>query len=207
MSIGYLSPVDSSDDVSDASIVDIAIHSSVDSSEFREAFEALFCKYKMVVFSLVLKRLRNKALAEDLTQDIFLHAQKKIHQLQNSECFPGWIKQITVRMAINYAMRNKHAQDLPLAMELFGTDEEDDANLILRQEAVDTVRSAIQRLNALDQETLQDFYFEDLSLKQMAESLSVPIGTIKRRLFTARNRLREKIMELFPGYIDEIKKL
>ena len=62
-------------------------------------------------------------------------------------------------------------------------------SLILRERA-ERLWSALGRLKALDRETLVAFYIRDLSLIEMADELDVPLGTVKRRLHTARKRLR-----------------
>ena len=66
---------------------------------------------------------------------------------------------------------------------------------LLRRETIEQVRVGISQLGQLDRDTLWAFYFEGSSLKEMAEQFSSPIGTIKRRLHTARGRLRDVIGE------------
>ena len=66
----------------------------------------------------------------------------------------------------------------------------------LQVEQAEQVRAGIRQLRKLDRETLEAFYFEGQSLKEMSDRFSSPVGTIKRRLHTARSRLREVLGEL-----------
>ena len=68
-----------------------------------------------------------------------------------------------------------------------------------QREDAQQLRTGIDRLGKLDRQTLMAFYFEGQSLKDMAEVFDSPIGTIKRRLHTARNRLRDAILAMQPA--------
>ena len=67
--------------------------------------------------------------------------------------------------------------------------------MMAREDAAQ-LREGLDRLRALDRETLIAFYFEGRSLQEMSDQFASPIGTIKRRLHTARIRLRETLSEL-----------
>src|SRR5262245_53926293 len=72
----------------------------------RTAYGELVERFQSTVYAVALARLRNPTEAQELTQEVFLHAMKKLSQLRDVECFPGWLRQITVRMAINRLTRN-----------------------------------------------------------------------------------------------------
>ena len=61
------------------------------------------------------------------------------------------------------------------------------------------LRGGLAKLRDLDRRTLVAFYFEGRSLKEMSDEFDSPVGTIKRRLHTARNRLKEELGELLPA--------
>ena len=71
----------------------------------RDAFGALVERYERSVFATALRRLRDYSEAEELTQDVLLQAFTKLDQLRVPEAFGGWLRSITVRMAINRAVR------------------------------------------------------------------------------------------------------
>jgi RNA polymerase sigma-70 factor (ECF subfamily) len=70
---------------------------------------------------------------------------------------------------------------------------------IERDEEASQVREGLSQLRRLDRETLVAFYFEGQSLKQMSARFESPVGTIKRRLHTARHRLREALADFQPA--------
>ncbi|MEM9828941.1 MAG: sigma-70 family RNA polymerase sigma factor, partial [Planctomycetota bacterium] len=81
----------------------------------RDAFGALFERYRPGIFALAMRRVRNADEADELTQDVFIQAMQKIEQLRVPEAFGGWLRQIVHRMAINRVTRNRNA--LPLDPE------------------------------------------------------------------------------------------
>ena len=71
----------------------------------RESFGELARQFEPTVFAIAVRRLRNEADAAELTQDVFIQALRKLGQLREPERFAGWLRRITVRMAINRAVR------------------------------------------------------------------------------------------------------
>src|SRR5437773_4390450 len=71
----------------------------------RAAYGELVERFQPTVYALALARLRNPAEAQELAQEVFLHAMRKLPQLRDAQCFAGWLRQITVRMAINRLTR------------------------------------------------------------------------------------------------------
>src|SRR5439155_21598040 len=71
----------------------------------RAAYGELVARFQNAVFAVALTRVRDHAEATDLTQEVFVHAMRKLPQLREARCFAGWLRQITVRMAINRLSR------------------------------------------------------------------------------------------------------
>ncbi len=165
----------------------------------RNAFGKLAAEYETAVFAIVLRRLRNRAEALEVTQEVFLRALRKLPQLREPERFAGWLKRIAVRMAINRAVRRPREAYLPL--ENFSAVEQRSSPFdgVIRIEQAQQVRVGLKQLRALDRDTLLAFYFEGQSLKEMSDRFSSPVGTIKRRLHTARHRLKEALTETQPA--------
>ena len=167
----------------------------------REAMGRVIAHFEPTVFAIVLRRLGNRSEAREVTQDVFLRAVRKIDQLQEPAAFPGWIKQIAVRTAINRAVRRP--PETPSAPENFGAlaegaDREPSAVAMQTEDAA-SVRDGITRLGETDRATLQAFYFDGRSLREMSEQFDCPVGTIKRRLHTARARLKNELLDLQPA--------
>ena len=73
----------------------------------REAFGILAERYESAVYAIALRRLGNRAEAQELTQEVLVKAMERLHQLRLPERFGGWLRSIAVRMAINRAVRSK----------------------------------------------------------------------------------------------------
>ena len=79
----------------------------------REAFGQLVQRYERAVYATAYRRLNNHAEAQELAQEVFVKALERIGQLRQPECFAGWLRSVTTRMAINRAVRQRP----PLATE------------------------------------------------------------------------------------------
>ncbi len=165
----------------------------------RDAFGKLVSEYESAVFAIVLRRLRNRAEALEVTQDVFLRAMRKLPQLREIERFAGWLKRIAVRMAINRAVRRPRETYCAPETLSFVQKESTPHEGVIRFEQAQQVRVGLKRLRPLDRDTLLAFYFEGQSLKEMSDRFSSPVGTIKRRLHTARHRLKEALGEAQPA--------
>jgi RNA polymerase sigma-70 factor (ECF subfamily) len=166
----------------------------------RCAFGELAASYQSAVFAIVLRRLRNRAEAAEVTQDVFMRALRKLGQLREPERFAGWLKRIAVRMSINRAVRRPHeTMCAPESFDGVRTSSDQPLERIVRTERAGQVRDGLSQLRPMDRDTLLAFYFEGQSLKEMSDRFSSPVGTIKRRLHTARNRLKAAMSDFQPA--------
>ena len=163
----------------------------------REAMGELVTQFEPTVYAIVFRRLRNHAEAVEVTQDVFIQAMRKLDQLREPERFAGWLRRIAVRMSINRAVRRPN--ETACAPETFGalaSEPETPLDGLMKTERASELRNSLEMMRELDRRTLMAFYFEGQSLKQMSDQFDSPIGTIKRRLHTARNRLKEMLTEM-----------
>jgi RNA polymerase sigma-70 factor (ECF subfamily) len=160
----------------------------------REAFGALFEQFQPTVYALALRRLGNPNDALELTQEVFLHVLERIGQLRAPERFAGWLRQVAVRMAINRATRRLAPPSVETRI-LEGASGERAGPLdqLIGRERAERLWEALADLRSLDREALDAFYIRGHSLIEIAEMLDVPLGTVKRRLHTARKRLKSAL--------------
>jgi RNA polymerase sigma-70 factor (ECF subfamily) len=160
----------------------------------RAAFGLLVEQFQRTIYSVCLARLGNPSEAQELTQEVFLHAMKRIGQLREPERFAGWLRQVAVRMAINRATRRVAPPTVEAEiLEGAGARRADPLDELISRERAQRLWEALGRLKRLDRDTLVAFYIHGQSLIEIAERLETPIGTIKRRLHTARKRLRAEL--------------
>lgn len=166
----------------------------------RDAFEQLFTRYRRVVYAAVFQRLGNHAEAQEVCQEVFIQAMRKIGQLQNPICFGSWLRSIAGRMAINRAVRRGPVVAAETEQfEARCVESETPLGHILAQERVAQLHLGLKRLPDLDRDTLVAFYFRGQSLVEMSDRFQSPIGTIKRRLHVARKRLAKELEALAPA--------
>jgi RNA polymerase sigma-70 factor (ECF subfamily) len=161
----------------------------------RAAFGRLVEQFQRTVYAIALRRLGNPSEAVELTQEVFLHVMRRIGQLRDPERFAGWLRQVTVRMAINRATRRV----APVCVDttvLEGACVAQDGPLteLIARERAQRLWEVMAELKPLDREALLAFYIQGESLMDIAERLDVPIGTVKRRLHTARKRLKAALL-------------
>lgn len=162
----------------------------------REAFGELYERFHGHVFALALGRLGNHAEAQELTQDVFVQAMRKLAQLRAPEAFGGWLRSITAHMAINRIQRRD--PDIATEQETLDAsciDRNTPLDRVLSSEASGRVHEGLARLRRMDRETLHAFYVEGRSLVEMSDQFEAPVGTIKRRLHVARKRLAKELDE------------
>ena len=160
----------------------------------RAAFGELAAHFEPTVFAVALRRLRNRSEAAEVTQDVLIRAMRKLGQLEEPDRFAGWLKQVAVRMSINRAVRRP--REAVCAPEAFGGETSADPGVLdglLKSESAGLIRDGLGRLKELDRRTLTAFYFDGLSLKEIGEEFACPVGTVKRRLHTARGRLKAEL--------------
>lgn len=166
----------------------------------RQAFGELATRYQRAVYATVFRRLGNHAEAQELCQEVFIQALRKIHQLRDPRCFGGWLRAIARRMAINRALRRRPMPSIGAeGFESCCVEHQTPLGTVLAREREEQVQLGLWRLRALDRDTLVAFYFDGRSLVEMSRKFDSPVGTIKRRLHTARKRLAKELEALAPA--------
>ncbi|MFN4260294.1 MAG: RNA polymerase sigma factor [Gemmataceae bacterium] len=160
----------------------------------RAAYGELVRRFEPSVYAVALARLRRPGEAQELTQEVFVHGMTKLGQLRDPHCFAGWLRQITVRMAINHqTRRGPLAGAKPDFLDNVQATTAGPLEEMIRSEQRTSLRAGLAKLKPLDRATLEAFYLRGQSLKQMSREFETPIGTIKRRLHIARQRLRRQL--------------
>lgn len=130
--------------------------------------------------------------AEDLTQQTFLIAHQKLLQLRAAAGARGWLCTV-LRNA--YLRSQKNGRRLPLAGGAFDIENVPDGvvdTLVVDREVLQT---ALDELPDGYKLVVLCFYFEDLSYREIAERLELPVGTVMSRLSRAKNLLRTRLLE------------
>jgi RNA polymerase sigma-70 factor, ECF subfamily len=156
------------------------------------AYGELVKRFQASVYAMALTRVRDPLEAEELAQEVFVHGMKKLPQLRDPRCFAGWLRRITARMAINRLTRRGPVSgaDPEILDNVQARTTQPIDEMELGERKVE-LHEGMKRLKELDRQTLEAFYLRGRSLKQMSREFETPVGTIKRRLHVARQRLKD----------------
>lgn len=163
----------------------------------RGAMGELFNRYRQHVMAIAYRRLGDENESQELCQEVFLQAILKLNQLRDPECFGGWIRSIAQRMAINRALRRPPSVSTePQTLAATCIEQRTPCADALERERATQLRLGMRRLKDMDRDTLEAFYMRGKSLVEMSDQFDAPVGTIKRRLHVARQRLAREVEQL-----------
>jgi RNA polymerase sigma-70 factor (ECF subfamily) len=166
----------------------------------RDAFGDLVRRFERSVAAFARQRVRDQHEADELVQEVFLHAMRKIGQLRNAACFGAWLRRITVRVAINRGLRKQPVAVAETSvLESAARTAPEPIDDLVREEHRRRVRDAVAKLKPIDRDALSAFYLRGRSLLEIAAEEGVPVGTVKRRLHTARRRLQGSLEGIGAG--------
>lgn len=130
--------------------------------------------------------------AEDAVQEAFLIALRELPQLRELAAFPGWLRTLVRTAALRAVRRRRPGAELVSEPAVDAPPERD----LERTERRALIRAAVTELSPKAQGVIERYYLRGLSVQQTAAELGVPPGTVKRRLFEARERLRGRLLGL-----------
>ena len=157
----------------------------------RDAAAGLVDRYQKRLFNVALRMLDNAQDAEDVTQTVFLNAFVKLRTYDPKYRFFSWIYRMTVNESLNLLKRRKWT----VALEDDAAIPAPGASADRETEAEDRVGRALMQLTPDDRAVVVLKHFVSFSYQEIADVLTIPVKTVKSRLFTARERLRLALRE------------
>jgi RNA polymerase sigma-70 factor (ECF subfamily) len=168
------------------------------SREDEEALAQLYDRYGRLAFGLALRIVRDPVLAEDAVQETFLAVWRTAGSFRAERAKAStWILTLAHRRAVDAVRREERRRAAPLAE---GAEEPDERARPADEEIALTdrrrlVQEALRQLPDEQREALELAYYGGLTQSELAERLSVPLGTIKSRMFAGLRRLRDLLVE------------
>ena len=151
-------------------------------------FEARLAGVKRLVENYVRFRLSDSLDWEDVAQEVFTQAYLKYDQLREPDAFKSWILTIARNRCAEYYRTRDNRKEVPLE-EL---PEEAAAHSRFCLQAPSPVEDPLEKLNQEQRQLLYMTYWEELPQSSIATSLGIPVGTVKSRLYKAKQRFREE---------------
>ncbi|MGE0089372.1 MAG: RNA polymerase sigma factor [Bacteroidales bacterium] len=162
-----------------------------------KAYAELLDRYKDAIYYMLLKMVNNKSDAEDLTIEAFGKAFKSIEQYTPNYAFSTWLFKIATNNCIDFIRKKKanlisldqNADDQDNLGTPLQSDTPDPEEDMIKSQRVALMRDVVSKLKPRYRNLIELRYFKEYSYEEIAEELSLPIGTVKAQLFRARDLL------------------
>jgi RNA polymerase sigma-70 factor (ECF subfamily) len=158
----------------------------------RNAFALLVDKYKDRVFSLVIGIVRNREVAEELSQDIFLKVFRSLGKFRRESSFSSWIYRIAYNAAVSETRKKKtYFRSFDEQLERLAVLGSDDNAVVEENENRHVLlEKALKELPPQEKLILMLYYFEEKSIEEVSKDTGLSLSNVKVRLFRLRNKLK-----------------
>src|SRR5574344_153861 len=165
----------------------------------QQAYADLMSIYREPIYFMLLKMTNSKVDADDLTMEAFSKAFRSLDQYTPNYAFSTWLFRIATNNCIDF-IRKKRAKTVSID-NLYSDESGDNVNLDLKSESLDPEEQAIEKqkkalmrnivgkLKPSYRKLVELRYFEELSYEEIGQELNLPLGTVKAKLFRARDLL------------------
>ena len=171
----------------------------------KSAFDFLVIKYQHKIIQLVNRYVKDPSEAQDVAQEAFIKAYRALGNFRGDSAFYTWLYRIAINTAKNYLVsRSRRSSDyqvdvqdaeaLENAPQLQGM--ETPERLLLNQEIIDTIKTAIDKLPEEMRTAIMLREFEGMSYEEIAVAMDCPVGTVRSRIFRAREAIDNKLNPL-----------
>jgi RNA polymerase sigma-70 factor (ECF subfamily) len=192
-----------------ADVSDLSLVRRVQSGD-KGAFDALVRKYQHKLVKLVMRYVRNPAEAEDIAQEAFIKAYRALPQFRGDSAFYTWLYRIAINTAknavvsrdrspIEYNIDRNDATEESYDMQGRMKDSETPEGLVLTDEIRRTVNAAIEALPEDLKTAIVLRELDGLSYEEIAATMDCPVGTVRSRIFRAREAIDRRLREVFEG--------
>ncbi len=168
------------------------------------AYDALMEMYHDAVFNVIFRMVRNKQEAEDLTQETFIKAYNSINSFNEAYAFSTWLFKIATNHCIDFFRKRKlvtHSLDEPIKYkddeikQEYATDEPTIDNEMVAIEKSRIIKEAINKLPEKYRIAIILRHHEEKSYDEIAQIMNLPLGTVKARIFRAREMLKKYLKD------------
>jgi len=179
----------------------------------KRAFELLVEKYQRKLARLLSRLIRDPGEVEDVTQEAFIKAYRALPSFRGDSAFYTWLYRIGINTAKNYLVAMGRRAPTSTEVEAEAAEGQDGGELLrdintpdsvlLSKEIGDTVNAAIESLPEELRSAIQLRELEGMSYEEIAKLMDCPIGTVRSRIFRAREAIAERLKPLLDGAKDK----
>jgi len=159
----------------------------------RQAMRTLYVRHHVGIYRLVLRLSKNPSLAEDLVSEVFLDVWRQARSFRGNSQVSTWLLAIARNKAFS-ALRRRVDEPLDDDTAAMIEDPADNPETALdRKDRSAIVQKCLAHLSSDHREVLDLVYYHGKSVDEIAEIVEIPVGTVKTRVFYARDRLRKQL--------------
>lgn len=171
----------------------------------KNAYNLLVLKYQHRIIQLVNRYVKDGSEAQDVAQETFIKAYRALGSFRGDSAFYTWLYRIAINTAKNYLVaRTRRNSDYEVDLQDAEVCEnlpqlqgiETPERLLISEEIVETIRIAIEKLPEDMRVAIMLREFEGMSYEEIAETMDCPVGTVRSRIFRAREAIDSKLTPL-----------
>lgn len=166
------------------------------------AYGELVSRYKNMVFRVSYSVVSDHYVAEDIAQDTFVDGFMQLTRLTDPDKFAPWVYGIARRKSLHYITRRRFYSDIDEMAEILYSDTLSPEDAFIKKEKAAAVKAAIKRLTEKNRVVAVRYYFNNETIKEIAQNLSLPVGTVKSRLHEARAKLKGELEHMKESTFD-----
>ncbi len=156
------------------------------------AFAVLVDRYKILIFTLTSKMIKNKEEAEEVAQDTFIKVFNSLSKFKGDSKFSTWMYKIAYNTCLDRLKKNKKQENIfPIDefTEPFVKTTENAFDALVEQERKQLIQDCLQQLPGDESFLLTLYYFEDQNLEEIAKIMDITANNVKVKLFRSRKKL------------------
>lgn len=156
------------------------------------SFDLLVDKYYKIVYNVALKMVFDRENAADITQSVFLKAYTNLKSFNKKYKFFSWVYRIAVNESLNFLNGNDQRTEL---LDDSIASEQTPETIALQSDLETKIESALSKLRPDNRAVIVLAHYQGLSYREIAETLGIAEKTVKSRLFTSRQMLKEILLK------------
>ena len=157
----------------------------------RAAMHALFARHNVRVFRFLMGRVRNEAIAEELTNEVFLEVWRKAGRYEGRSAVSTWLLAIAHNMAMSQMRKRREDELEDKVAEQMADSGDDPEQSAQKRSKAELIRETINALSDEHREVIDLVYYHEKSVREVAEISGIPEATVKTRMHYARKQLGE----------------
>ncbi len=159
------------------------------------ALRLLFSRHRLQVFRFLVRMVRSEAIAEELTNEVFLEVWRHASSYEGRSTVATWMLSIARNRAASL-MRKRRDEALDDEQAAAVPDDADDPEVATQKgDKAAAIRRCMARLSADHREIVDLVYYHEMSVSEVAEVTGIPEATVKTRMFYARKKLSELLID------------